>query len=87
MQRFRMYRSNATSDLDVIDDASVQPIGITGTQNGVNVTFTLSDLPGFIFRNGLLQKNPDDYSISGNSLVWVIPPLSDDIILGFSTLS
>jgi hypothetical protein len=83
MQSFGMFRSEATADLVVIEDASGTTIGFTGTQDGSNTTFTVSALPDKVYRNGLLQSSPGDYSIVSNTIVWVIPPAEDDIILGF----
>lgn len=82
-QRFGLFRSDATADLDVIDDASATSIGFTGTQDGVNDTFTISAFPDKVFRNGLLQSTPADYSIVSNTIVWVLPPAADDTILGY----
>jgi hypothetical protein len=84
MQRFGMFRADATADLAVIDSAASATIGFTGTQDGSNTTFTVSAAPSKVFRNGLLQKATVDYSIVSNTIVWVIPPAADDIILGFT---
>jgi hypothetical protein len=84
LQRFGLYRSDATADLAVIDSAASATIGFTGTQDGSNTTFTISAAPSKVFRNGLLQKATVDYSIVSNTIVWVIPPAADDIILGFT---
>ncbi len=89
MAQFGMCRAEATSDLAVIEDAADTPLGITGTQDGVNRNFTVSAPIASLYRNGL-RMNPGnesvlgDYFVVGNTLTWVIAPLSDDIILGFA---
>jgi hypothetical protein len=54
----------------------------SGTQDGVNVTFTLLNTPisGKInlFVNGLLQDVSDDYTISGNTITMSLAPISTD---------
>jgi len=57
----------------------------TGTMDGVNATFTLSNTPNpassvALYRNGLLLKQTGDYTISGNTIVFVagaVPQPSD----------
>lgn len=85
MAQFGMYRSDALGDLAVIEDAADTAIGITGTQNGTNTAFTISAPIASLYRNGLFQATPGDYSVSGSTLTWVSAPASDDIILGFTT--
>jgi hypothetical protein len=84
MQRFGMFRAEAAADLEVIDDASSSSVAITGTQDGVNADFTVDALPAVLVRNGLRQSTPGDYSITGNTLTWVVPPTADDIIFGLT---
>lgn len=60
----------------------------SGTINGVNDTFTLSGTPDpvaslLLYRNGLLQKQGVDYSLTGNAIAFVTAaiPQSGDILL------
>jgi hypothetical protein len=58
----------------------------TGTINGVNAVFTLTNTPIIgseqVFLNGLLQDARGmDYSISGAVITYLIPPLVGDRIL------
>lgn len=84
MIAFRMFRADAIADLAVIEDAADSVVGFSGTQNGTNTSFTLSAPVAALYRNGLRQATPGDYSVSGSTLTWVLAPQSDDIILGFA---
>jgi len=83
MTRFGLFQASAAADLAVIESIALDPIGITGTQDGSNVTFTVSDAVGELYKNGLRQATPGDYSVTGTTLTWVVAPLADDIILGY----
>ena len=56
-----------------------------GIQDGINDTFTLNHPPSIgteaVMVNGLRGKINNDYTLSGNILTFLIPPLLDDIIL------
>jgi hypothetical protein len=83
MIQFGMYAQGAS--LDVIESIIGTPIGVTGTQDGSNTTFTVSlafdtSLTD-VLRNGLHQFSPGDYSLSGTTLTWVVPPEADDSIV------
>lgn len=53
---------------------------LTGTLDGSNTVFTLSNTPIInsqtIYINGLMQDIGDDYTISGNTVTFVIAPLA-----------
>lgn len=56
-----------------IGNWSIQEVP-TGTQNGVNKSFTLEQTPVgtvSVFYNGLLQRNTVDYSYSGTALTLI----------------
>lgn len=59
----------------------------SGSINGVNKTFTLSQTPiegtEQVYLNGLLQEpgSSNDYTISGNTITFVDAPETDDILL------
>jgi hypothetical protein len=57
----------------------------SGTKNGVNNVFTLDYTPVLgseqVYVNGILQSNPDDYTISDNVVTFVTAPASTEIIL------
>jgi hypothetical protein len=60
---------------------------ISGTQDGTNVTFTVAvAITSFqLFRNGVLQVTPGDYTFTTGSGVTTItfavwPPASDDLL-------
>jgi len=59
----------------------------SGTKNGVNTSFTLAYTPTpyseMVFVNGALMNygNDKDYTVSSNTIIFVTPPASDDIIL------
>ncbi len=60
----------------------------TGTSNGANVSFTLSAVPSpvsslYLYRNGVLQKAGQDYSLSGNTLQFLTAstPQTGDTLL------
>lgn len=62
----------------------------TGTANGVNATFQLSQAPNpasslMLFRNGLLQKVNSDFQLSGTTITFLSGsiPQSGDAILAF----
>lgn len=51
----------------------------TGTINGSNTTFTLSESAHeqdslMVFKNGLLQKYTTDYTLSGTTITFVTAP-------------
>lgn len=84
MPQFGMYRAEAVGDLAVIEDAADTPVGITGTQDGSSTTFIISAPIASLYLNGMRQSTPEDYSVAGSILTWVLPPAADDIILGFA---
>lgn len=52
----------------------------SGTVNGTNAAFTLANTPVTgkvqVFKNGLLQLETDDYTISGGTVTFVVAPLT-----------
>lgn len=57
----------------------------SGTINGSNVTFTLSQEPlevdsVAVFLNGLKQKKTTDYSISGTTITFVVAPATAQVL-------
>jgi len=70
------------------DAASLHELAISGTQNGINLIFSLSpepQAPIFIFLNGQKRKETLSYSISGTTLTFIAAPLETDIIEAFGT--
>jgi len=59
----------------------------TGDINGSNVTYTLANTPlantDMVYLNGLLQERGvgDDYTISGDTITFVVAPATGDILL------
>jgi hypothetical protein len=57
----------------------------SGTVNGVNDTFTLSKAPVNgslkLFRGGARQRVTEDYTLSGRTIVFTIPPVVGEILL------
>ena len=58
--------------------------GLTGTVNGVNDTFTVSNNPIFtsaimIFINGVYLTPTVHYSVSGNTITFVTPPAAGQV--------
>ena len=67
----------------------VDPETPAGTVNGSNVTFVLSQAPNpaaslLLYRNGLLQKQSLDYTLSADTIAFASPsvPQPGDILLG-----
>lgn len=58
---------------------------VTGTPNGTLPNFTLSAAVGFliVFVNGAFQIPGVDYTVSGTTLTFAVPPLSGDVITVF----
>lgn len=54
----------------------------SGTCNGSNVTFTFANTPATgmyqVFINGLLCEVTTDYSVTGTTITFVLPPLAGD---------
>jgi len=63
----------------------------SGTVNGANATFTLSDIPNppaslHVYRNGLLQRVSTDYTLNGNTITFeagAIPRTGDTLLATF----
>ena len=60
----------------------------SGTVNGTNATFTLANTPVSgtlaLYRDGQLMKGGgNDYTLTGNSIVFVTAPLTDSVLLAF----
>ena len=57
----------------------------TGSVDGTNDTFTMPDTyisnTTVVYRNGLRQKEGDDYSESGSTVVFISPPPVGDSLL------
>jgi hypothetical protein len=65
-----------------------------GAVNGTNTQFTLANVPNpstslALFRNGLLQRQGGDYTLSGNAIVFLTGavPQANDILAAFYRLS
>lgn len=90
MIAFRMFRAEAGVDINVIEDVGSGLLGITGTQDGANPTFTLSGTPSstnfLLVRNGLIQHPGagNDYTLAGNIVTMTPPPATDDILLAIA---
>ena len=90
--QFGLYRKEATADVSWIEGltAGGGRLTITGTQDGVNTTFTLSGTPvngadGLIFaRNGSALSPTTDFTVSGNTVTTVVAPLATDILLAIA---
>jgi hypothetical protein len=63
----------------------------SGTLDGVNATFTLSNTPtpaasAAVYRNGLLMRQAGDFTISGNAIAFVagaIPQPADSLLVSY----
>jgi hypothetical protein len=59
--------------------------GITGNLNGTNKVFSFANTPNlnseYIYLNGVLQMQPGDYTISGDTFTFENAPASDDLIV------
>ena len=63
----------------------------TGTMNGTNTVFSLTNAPAppgslEIFRNGLLLKQGNDYTLSGNSITFLsgaVPQAADSLLASY----
>lgn len=55
----------------------------TGTKNGVNTSFSIVSTPVsgglFLYVNGQLQTETEDYTITGLNITMIVPPLSTDV--------
>lgn len=69
--------------MSTVDARGLQKIWIqetpTGTVNGSNVNFTLSQIPVeadamLVFLNGIQQKKTTDWTVSGTTLIFVVAP-------------
>lgn len=60
-----------------------------GTLNGTNATFTLSFTPSpsdlMLTLNGVGQNPAVDYTISGATITFTVPPVSSDWMMAFYT--
>ena len=54
-----------------------------GAMNGVNTTFTITDIPTIftLFYNGMLQKVTTDYSRTTTTITMVVPPVAGDTLI------
>lgn len=84
-----LLSDNESSSTDSI--AYLQPVNISGTQNGVNTVFTTLDVDNIsanfglqgdimVFVNGQLQTPVTDFTYIGVELTFVVPPLETDTI-------
>lgn len=80
--------SGFTNDINTITtDNMVWNEELTGTLDGSNDTFTISNSPAannylMLFKNGLLQKYSDDFTLSGATITFVsenIPQVGDHL--------
>ena len=69
--------------MSTIDARGIQKIWVqevpTGTVNGSNTNFTLSQTPVeadamLVFLNGIQQKKTTDWTVSGTTLIFVVAP-------------
>lgn len=62
----------------VYTSGTIAPFIEKFTGDGITVAFTLSHTPVsgtlFLYLNGVLQDNPDDYSVSGTTITFVSAP-------------
>jgi hypothetical protein len=60
---------------------------VSGTIDGVNLAFTLPSTPNpsslQLFRNGVLQSSPGDYSIAGATITFTSAPIAGDILVAY----
>lgn len=75
-------------DVDIAGVAFVDEETPGGTINGVNASFTLSQTPNpaaslVLYRNGLIEEQNVDYTLSGNTIVFVSgsAPQPGDVLL------
>ena len=75
--------SNLNNDAEYITISDISNViktnqGLIGTIDGVNNIFTIPDTivvsTEQIFSNGVLQKKPDDYNISGSTVTFTFSP-------------
>lgn len=71
----------ATVDLHIVDDETP-----TGTVNGVNTDFVLNGVPSpaaslKVYRGGARQRITQDYTLSGQTITFTVPPVSGEVIL------
>lgn len=57
----------------------VKQVTPSGTINGSNTAFTIPDTPDendsvVVYKNGLMQRQTDDYTISGTTITFVTAP-------------
>lgn len=83
----RGWRGNDVSNGGTIDMTYQVP---SGTINGINAVFTLSDIPVtlLLFRNGVLQQVTVDYNISGLTITFTagnIPIAGDSLVAYYTT--
>lgn len=84
MLAFGMYRAEAAADIVVIENNSgADLLGLAGTQDGSNATFTTSAAVGKLFLNGALLAPNIDYSTTGTGFILMRAPIATDIILAF----
>lgn len=84
MINFGLYRAEAHADLNNIADADLETaLVVSGTRNGVNTSFTLSSAPSFaqVLKNGQILTRGTDYTISGVTITFAVPPKASDILL------
>lgn len=72
----RLYADPITHRLlvDMVGGAGVQFETPTGSVNGSNVTFTVSNTPQMIFVDGMARLGGFDYTYSGGTITFNIPP-------------
>lgn len=83
-----LYSSNGTAYFQISGSggfANTDFVHNTFNGNGTNTQFTLSEAvsnteAAFIYLNGVAQVPTTDYSISGSTLTFVIPPAAIDVI-------
>ena len=84
----RLWKSNSTNAGDWSMSPHV-PVTVTnevpgGLIDGYNSAFTTAFVPieasEAVYLNGLRQSREDDYTIDGSDIVFVDPPLADDVV-------
>lgn len=68
-------------NIHIIDDETP-----SGTKNGSNTIFTIGNSPSpvsslKVYRNGQRLRITEDYTFSGTTITFVVPPESDDVLL------
>lgn len=83
-QKPRVFGGGGFSKI-ALDSHIVDPYTPTGTINGVNTDFTLNHTPSpatslKLYRGGQLQSLTEDFTLSGNTITFLIAPVAGEIL-------